>query len=123
MGQDARTLSTSLFYFILFSQHTFGIAGQDKHGSKVYSWSSVRYYSIVIIYYGANCINYCSFLSHPKPHVRATSKARMGPPNQNTTHLPSRSAVVPYSEGSPSSRQYASRVQPAHVLDRRLLAP
>ncbi|KAG1833613.1 hypothetical protein DFJ58DRAFT_736051 [Suillus subalutaceus] len=60
---------------------------------------------------------------HPKPHVRATSKARMGPPNQNTTHLPSRSAVVPYSEGSPSSRQYASRVRPAHVLDRRLLAP
>ncbi|KAG1725966.1 hypothetical protein EDB19DRAFT_1945391 [Suillus lakei] len=61
--------------------------------------------------------------NHPKPHVRTPSKARMGPPNQNTTHLPSRSAVVPYSEGSPSSRQYASRVQPAHVLDRRLLTP
>ncbi|KAG1888478.1 uncharacterized protein F5891DRAFT_987770 [Suillus fuscotomentosus] len=60
--------------------------------------------------------------NHPKPYVRASSKARMGPaPNQNTTHLPSRSAVVPYSEGSPSSRQYVSRLQPAHVLDHRLL--
>ncbi|KAG1902402.1 uncharacterized protein F5891DRAFT_1186513 [Suillus fuscotomentosus] len=60
--------------------------------------------------------------NHPKPYVRASSKARMGPaPNQNTTHLPSRLAVVPYSEGSPSSHQYASRLQPAHVLDRRLL--
>lgn len=70
------------------------------------------------------CVNCCLFLSHPKPYVRTSSKARMGPaPNQNTTHLPSRSAVEPYSEGSPSSRQYDSRIQPAHVLDRRLLAP
>ncbi|KAG1896095.1 uncharacterized protein F5891DRAFT_983787 [Suillus fuscotomentosus] len=60
--------------------------------------------------------------NHPKPYVRASSKACMGPsPNQNTTHLPSHSAVVPYSEGSPFSRQYASHLQPAHVLDRRLL--
>ncbi|KAG0696431.1 hypothetical protein DFH29DRAFT_879347 [Suillus ampliporus] len=62
--------------------------------------------------------------NHPKPYVRAPSKASMGPaPNQNTMHLSSRSAVVPYSEGSPSSRQYASHVQPAYVLDRRLLPP
>ncbi|KAG0703201.1 hypothetical protein DFH29DRAFT_874605 [Suillus ampliporus] len=62
--------------------------------------------------------------NHPKPYVCAPSKASMGPaPNQNTTHLSSHSAVVPYSEGSPSSRQYASHVQPAHVLDRRLLPP
>ncbi|KAG1898844.1 uncharacterized protein F5891DRAFT_981506 [Suillus fuscotomentosus] len=62
--------------------------------------------------------------NHPKPYVHTSSKARMGPaPNQNTTHLPSRSAVEPYSEGSPSSRQYDSRIQPAHVLDHRLLAP
>ncbi|KAG1778077.1 hypothetical protein EV702DRAFT_1196496 [Suillus placidus] len=62
--------------------------------------------------------------SHPKPYVCAPSKARMGPaPNQNAMHLPSRSSVVPYAEGSPSSCQYDSHVQPAHVLDRRLLAP
>ncbi|KAG0699574.1 hypothetical protein DFH29DRAFT_1001912 [Suillus ampliporus] len=62
--------------------------------------------------------------NHPKPYVRAPSKASMGPaPNQNTTHLSSHSAVVPYSESSPSLRQYASHVQPAHVLDCRLLPP
>jgi hypothetical protein len=45
-------------YFILFfqSQPTFWIAGQDKHGSKVYSWASVSYCSIVILFYGANSL-------------------------------------------------------------------
>ncbi|KAG1722128.1 hypothetical protein EDB19DRAFT_1916856 [Suillus lakei] len=65
-----------------------------------------------------------STLSHNHTYVHAASKASMGPDlNQNTMHLSSRSAVVPYSEGSPSSHQYASYVQPAHVLDRHLLPP
>ncbi|KAG1805171.1 uncharacterized protein BJ212DRAFT_1486478 [Suillus subaureus] len=60
--------------------------------------------------------------NHPKPYVCASSKAHMGPaPNQNTMHLPSHSAVMPYSEGSPSLHQYASHLQPAHVLDCCLL--
>ncbi|OAX32278.1 hypothetical protein K503DRAFT_805348 [Rhizopogon vinicolor AM-OR11-026] len=68
-----------------------------------------------------------STLGHnPKPYVRTPSKAHMGPaPNQNTTCLPSRSSIMPYSEGSPSPRQYDSHVRSAHVrpVDHRLLAP